>query len=535
MQRAQTFNGHSPEEESCPFAPSCGRASVATPNPQRLFRESVGKHYTPSPNILREQLGDRFIPCRAGTNLFAKFMAADAAEKKSRAVPLQSSQPQSQSGSSNSNGDSSSSSGEVAGTLLTKEEQQLNSYSKLLQSQLLDENESENVCWDPTACGGAETAASRALKSGKRNLLRFKQDVRKSDPNCVGTSVLGLDGKFGAGQELDTPPRVISKVPFKILDAPQLQDDFYLNLVDWSSQNLLSVGLGASVYVWSACTSKVTKLLDVEGDQDSITSVAWSQRGSHLAIGLNSGVTQIWDIHQQKQVRSVGGHTGRISSISWNNSIVSTGSRDRTILQHDVRAAEESFATLAGHKQEVCGLKWSFDGQQLASGGNDNKLFLWSLQSSAPLARFSDHQAAVKAIAWSPHQHGLLASGGGTADRCIKFWNTLTCECASSLDTGSQVCNLMFSRNANELVSTHGYSLNQMIVWKYPQMSKLATLTGHTYRVLYLSMSPDGESIVTGAGDETLRFWNVFPPLKSKAVNVFGCSSGLVPASMDIR
>ena len=40
-----------------------------------------------------------------------------------------------------------------------------------------------------------------------------------------------------------------------------------------------------------------------------------------------------------------------------------------------------------------------------------------------------------------------------------------------------------------------------------PQVAKL---TGHSYRVLYLAMSPDGEAIVTGAGDETLRFWNVF-------------------------
>jgi cell division cycle 20-like protein 1 (cofactor of APC complex) len=24
-------------------------------------------------------------------------------------------------------------------------------------------------------------------------------------------------------------------------------------------------------------------------------------------------------------------------------------------------------------------------------------------------------------------------------------------------------------------------------------------------------MSPDGSTIVTGAGDETLRFWNIFP------------------------
>ncbi len=52
----------------------------------------------------------------------------------------------------------------------------------------------------------------------------------------------------------------------------------------------------------------------------------------------------------------------------------------------------------------------------------------------------------------------------------------------------------------NEIVSTHGYSQNQIIVWKYPSMSKLATLTGHTLRVLYLAVSPDGQTIVTGAG-----------------------------------
>ena len=45
---------------------------------------------------------------------------------------------------------------------------------------------------------------------------------------------------------------------------------------------------------------------------------------------------------------------------------------------------------------------------------------------------------------------------------------------------------------------------------------QIATLTGHTYRVLYLAVSPDGQTIVTGAGDETLRFWNVFPSPKSQ-------------------
>ena len=37
-----------------------------------------------------------------------------------------------------------------------------------------------------------------------------------------------------------------------------MQDDFYLNLVDWSSHNVLAVGLGNCVYLWNACSSKVS-------------------------------------------------------------------------------------------------------------------------------------------------------------------------------------------------------------------------------------------------------------------------------------
>lgn len=241
--------------------------------------------------------------------------------------------------------------------------------------------------------------------------------------------------------------RRVSKVPYKVLDAPQLQDDFYLNLVDWSSTNVLAVGLMGAVYIWSAHTSQVKKLCEV-GDDDAITSVSWSQRGNHLAVGTHKGVTQIWDTISCKLVRKLNGHFGRVSSIAWNTSIVSTGSRDRTILQRDLRSPSEQINKLEGHKQEVCGLKWSFDNQQLASGGNDNKLFIWTLHNDKPLVKFSQHTAAVKAIGWSPHQRGLLATGGGTADRHIRFWNTHTLQNMHSVDTGSQVCNLMFSRNS---------------------------------------------------------------------------------------
>ena len=70
------------------------------------------------------------------------------------------------------------------------------------------------------------------------------------------------------------------------------------------------------------------------------------------------------------------------------------------------------------------------------------------------------------------------------------------------------------------LLSTHGYSLNQLIVWskekQYKNMNKEEVLIAHKLRVLYLSMSPCGKYVVTGAGDETLRIWNVFEGQKQK-------------------
>ncbi|EIW72150.1 hypothetical protein TREMEDRAFT_66731 [Tremella mesenterica DSM 1558] len=324
------------------------------------------------------------------------------------------------------------------------------------------------------------------------------------------------------------PVRQISRTPFKVLDAPELADDFYLNLVSWSASNVLGVGLNSCVYLWSASTSKVTKLCDLntpipDGQEvsDTITGLEWTNRGSIMALGTNRGVVEIWDAEACRKIRTMSGHTGRVGCLAWNNHILSSGSRDRTILHRDTRVPEQYIRKLAGHhKQEVCGLRWNNDTDQLASGGNDNKLFVWGGTDSRPTWRFGEHRAAVKAIAWSPHQRGVLASGGGTADKKIRFWNSLTGGLVSEWDTGSQVCNLMWSRNSNELVSTHGYSAgpvqNQIHIWRYPSMTQIATLTGHTFRVLYLAMSPDGQTIVTGAGDETLRFWNAFQKSKGE-------------------
>lgn len=221
-------------------------------------------------------------------------------------------------------------------------------------------------------------------------------------------------------------------------------------------------------------------------------------------------------------LRVMNGHGSRVSALAWNSYIVTSGSRDSSIIHHDVRQRDHCVSTLTGHTEEVCGLKWSPDNKYLASGGNDNLVNIWPSTTSSsnpiePVKVLNQHQAAVRALAWCPWQSNLLATGGGTADRCIKFWNVNNGTVINSVDSKSQVCALLWSKNYKELISAHGYANNQLTIWKYPSMVKQAELTGHTSRVLQIAMSPDGSTVISAAADETLRLWNCFTPDPNQA------------------
>lgn len=219
------------------------------------------------------------------------------------------------------------------------------------------------------------------------------------------------------------------------------------------------------------------------------------------------------DFEKDTIVREIDDHWARVSAISWNcqnHNIFSTASKDCEIVSYDMRT-NRAIGVMRGHTQEVCGLKWSPDGSLLASGGNDNALMIWDIRKPhGAVNQFREHKAAVKAVAWCPWQKNVIASGGGSEDKCIKFWKVDEGRMISSHKASSQVCSLLWNPNDREILSAHGYSQYQLSLWRYPTMDLVGEYFGHKDRVLHTALSPDMSTVVSAGADETLRFWKIF-------------------------
>ena len=436
--------------------------------------------------------------------------------------------------------------------------------NSVLMKHINDENEVESSSngtpSTPTQNKYTKRVSSLKPRQFGDKLMSYSETKKSSIQSPMNrssrSSILDYPDIANSPQASNQGPRSLPTGPSRILDAPDLVDDYYLNLLSWSKHNIIAVALRNSVYLWNANDGGIEQLCSLEGPDDCITSLNWSEKDNTLAVGTNTNVVELWDTSRGARIRKLNGHSSRVSSLSWNNSLISSGGRDSVILNHDIRIRNHVQFKYAGHQQEVCGLAWSPDGNTLASGGNENLLCLWDLQMSArnaapvtyaPRCSISQHQAAVKALAWCPFQRNTLASGGGTADRTIRIWNTSTGSNLKCVDTGSQVCAIQWSETYKELVSSHGFSDNQLCLWKYPTMSKIREFRGHNSRVLHMSLSPDGSTIVSAGADETIRFWEIFggstgastrsPGFKSPTFksSMGTCNSNINPSGFSLR
>ncbi|KAK4236449.1 WD40-repeat-containing domain protein [Achaetomium macrosporum] len=393
--------------------------------------------------------------------------------------------------------------------------------------------------------------------------------------------------------------RTLPTAPFKVLDAPNLRDDFYCSNLAYSpTAQTLAVGLGNLLYGWSE--TRGVQLLNAGTDADCyLTSLSFSSSEgckAILAFGRSNKTEKtlcLMSLYDDPD-RPFGTPTPRfeekcrfpVACVSWkpvctirpsvnpfNPGIpvktedLLVGSEAGEVYYYAVEWPERweverdnwkgdvtMLAQISIHSQQICGLAWSRNGEMFGTGANDNLCCLFETSkvvekppngdggneahqaesSAAAYVRTASgtsdaqteiqvtqahrarqlgtgdekhrwvHGAAVKAIAFCPWQDSLVATGGGSNDKCIHFWHTGSGAALASISVSAQVTSLIWSTTRHEIAATFGFAQPdhpiRIAVFSWPDCRQVAAVPwAGEHRALYAIPYPCASPAVPGA------------------------------------
>jgi cell division cycle protein 20 (cofactor of APC complex) len=110
--------------------------------------------------------------------------------------------------------------------------------------------------------------------ASEAKILHFKPidgTFKKSESSPIRLNAAEL--QFSPRSSPTTSPvkRKVSTVPERILDAPDILDDYYLNLMDWSVTNNLAIALSSAVYIWNGEDKKSYELCSTREETNRVS------------------------------------------------------------------------------------------------------------------------------------------------------------------------------------------------------------------------------------------------------------------------
>ncbi|KAI0313899.1 hypothetical protein OF83DRAFT_1064690 [Amylostereum chailletii] len=263
-----------------------------------------------------------------------------------------------------------------------------------------------------------------------------------------------------------------------------------------------------------------------EGHNDYIRSVAWTPDGRFVISASDDRTLRVWD---KSTGLAVGnpfvGHQGYVRTVTVELSkgeLAASGGDDENVYLWDLESRTQ-LRTLRGHSSTVRALAFSSDGLRLFSGSDDYSITIWDVATGRPLVEpLQEHTSPVSsifanAVAYYP-TNTYLVSGADDGTLCI--WNTITGMASAPPFQAHEGSVFALDVTPDGLCIVSAGEDKTIRLWDaISREALLSPLIGHTGPIHTVHLSSDGSQIISGSRDGSIRIWDrescepVCPPL----------------------
>lgn len=313
------------------------------------------------------------------------------------------------------------------------------------------------------------------------------------------------DGRLAFGGGDDVAHLTSAPIPGDVVVLKRHEDSISSLSFAWDGTCIASGGLDGVVLLWDVGTGQF--LHKLEGPTEGIEWVDWHPRGKVVLAGAEDGSAWMWDAKKGTLMMGFHGHASSVTCgrFTPDGLHVVTGSSDASLKVWDPKTGT-CLLTLHRnpfHDEAINTLDVSQDSTVVLSGSADGSARLANIQTGRLLGRLEGHAGSVESVGFCRNL-GFCATAG--LDNKLNVWDLNTLTLRSCADHPAGIIKALW--HPHEPVIYTACVDGIVRLWDARTVECVRVFRGHTDAILDMAMSPDGEWILTGSDDCTVRIFH---------------------------
>lgn len=242
----------------------------------------------------------------------------------------------------------------------------------------------------------------------------------------------------------------------------------------------------------------------------SLKCAAFHPQSNLLVAGFSNGIFGLYELPEFNNIHTLNISQNEIDFVTINKSgewLAFGASKLGQLLVWEWQS-ESYILKQQGHFDSMNSLVYSPDGQRIVTVADDGKIKVWDVESGFCIVTFTEHTSGVTACEFAKKGNVLFTS---SLDGSIRAWDLIRFR---NFRTFTAPTRLSFSCMAvdpsGEVVAAGSLDSFDVHIWSVQTGQLLDRLAGHEGPVSSLAFTPNGNSLISGSWDRTVRIWSIF-------------------------